>query len=145
MTRYASAKWNGDGATGTGTLTTQTGVFKNQSYSFKTRFGDDAGKAGTTNPEELLAAAHAGCFSMALSFGLAGAGFKPEEISTTAKVDVEPQPGGFGITKIHLDLQAKIPGITQQRFQELAAEAKAGCPVSRALSAVPITLTAVLV
>src|SRR5579885_888660 len=110
MTRYASAKWNGDGMTGTGSLTTQTGVFKNQSYSFKARFGDDAGKAGTTNPEGLLAAAHAGCFSMALSFGLAGAGFKPEEISTTAKVAIEPQAGGFGITKIHLDLQAKVPG-----------------------------------
>ena len=144
MTRFASAKWNGDGLTGTGSLTTQTGVFKNQAYGFKMRFGDDAGKTGT-NPEELLAAAHAGCFSMALSFGLAGAGFKPDEINTTAKVEVEPQGGGFGITKIHLELQAKVPGITQQKFQELAAEAKAGCPVSRALSAVPITLTAILV
>jgi osmotically inducible protein OsmC len=144
MTRFASAKWLGDGLTGTGTLTTQTGVFKNQAYSFKMRFGDDAGKTGT-NPEELLAAAHAGCFSMALSFGLSGAGFKVEEISTTAKLEVEPQGGGFGITKIHLDLQAKVPGITQQKFQDLAAEAKAGCPVSRALASVPITLNAVLV
>jgi osmotically inducible protein OsmC len=144
MTRFASAKWLGDGLTGTGTLTTQTGVFKNQAYSFKMRFGDDAGKTGT-NPEELLAAAHAGCFSMALSFGLSGAGFKVEEISTTAKLEVEPQGGGFGITKIHLDLQAKVPGITQQKFQDLAAEAKAGCPVSKALASVPITLNAVLV
>jgi osmotically inducible protein OsmC len=143
MTRFASAKWLGDGLTGTGSLTTQTGVFKNQVYGFKMRFGDEAGKTGT-NPEELLAAAHAGCFSMALSFGLSGAGFKVEEISTTAKVEVEPQGGGFGITKIHLDLQAKVPGITQQKFQDLAAEAKAGCPVSRALASVPITLNAVL-
>ena len=141
MTRTASAHWAGGLKDGKGTVSTASGVLSNTQYSFATRFENAAG----TNPEELIAAAHAGCFSMALSFGLSGAGFKVEEISTTAKLEVEPQGGGFGITKIHLDLQAKVPGITQQKFQDLAAEAKAGCPVSRALSSVPITLNAVLI
>ena len=144
MTRFASAVWNGDGLTGKGRLTTQTGVFKNQPYTFKMRFGDERGKTGT-NPEELIAAAHAGCFTMALSFGLAGAGFKAEELETTAEVELQSQGGGFVIGAIHLKLKGKVPGVSSEKFQELAAEAKIGCPISKALAAIPITLEAKLV
>ncbi len=143
MTRFASAIWNGDGLTGTGKLTTQTGVFKNQAYSFRMRFGEDAGKTGT-NPEELIAAAHAGCYSMALSFGLAAAGFKAEELQTTAELELKSQGGGFAIAGIHLKLTGKVPKLSQEKFLELANQAKTGCPVSQALAAVPITLEAKL-
>jgi osmotically inducible protein OsmC len=143
MTRFSKAVWHGDGATGSGELTTQTGVLKNQPYSFKARFGDDAGKTGT-NPEELIAAAHAGCYTMALSFGLAGAGFKPETLETTAELELKNQDGGFVIAGIHLKLTGKVPGITADKFQELAAAAKVGCPVSKALAAISITLDATL-
>jgi len=143
MKRFASAVWNGDGLTGSGRLTTQTGVFKNQPYSFKMRFGDDAGKTGT-NPEELIAAAHAGCYSMALSFGLVAAGYKAEELMTTAEVELQNQDNGFSIAGIHLKLEGKVPGLSSEKFQELAAAAKIGCPISKALAAVPITLEAKL-
>lgn len=143
MIRTATANWSGDGATGQGALTTQSGVFTDQPYSFKLRFENEDGKAGT-NPEELIAAAHSGCFTMALAFALARAGFTATSMTTDAAVKLEPVEGGFGITGITLKLKASIPGITEAQFQELAAGAKAGCPISKALSATPITLEAVL-
>jgi len=139
MKRTASAQWRGDGMTGAGTLTTQSGAFTAQPYSFKTRFGDETGKAGT-NPEELIAAAHAGCFTMALSFALARAGFTAEVLETEAVVDVTPSEAGFSITAIVLKLKASVPGVSAAQFEELAAGAKANCPISKALAAVPITL-----
>lgn len=144
MKRTATAQWRGDGQTGAGTLSTQSGVFNAQPYSFKTRFGDEEGKAGT-NPEELIAAAHAGCFTMALSFALAKAGFTAELLETAADVEIQPSDGGFSITGITLKLKANIPGIDQAQFDELAKGAKENCPISKALSAVPITLEANLV
>ncbi|WP_140984835.1 OsmC family protein [Asticcacaulis tiandongensis] len=143
MKRTATAQWRGDGQTGAGTLSTQSGVFNAQPYSFKTRFGDEDGKAGT-NPEELIAAAHAGCFTMALSFALAKAGFTAELLETAADVEIQPSDGGFSITGITLKLKANIPGIDQAQFDELAKGAKENCPISKALSAVPITLEASL-
>ncbi len=143
MKRTATAAWSGDGLTGTGMISTQSGTFDQQPYSFKTRFESQDGRAGT-NPEELIAAAHAGCFSMALSFILAGAGHEPEELLTTAEVEIEKKGEGFEITAIALKLQAKIANIDPTKFQELAQTAKATCPVSKALSAVPNSLTAEL-
>ena len=143
LKRNATAVWNGDGMTGKGVLTTQSGAFKSQPYSFKTRFGSEDGKAGT-NPEELIAAAHAGCFSMALSFILKGANFTAEEINTQATVEMQQVDGGFVFKSITLELKAKVPGISKEKFQELANMAKTGCPVSKALSAVPISLNAQL-
>jgi lipoyl-dependent peroxiredoxin len=142
MQRTAQAVWHGTGKEGSGTLTTPSGVMKDQPYSFKLRFVDESGVNGT-NPEELIAAAHAGCFTMALSFQLAGAGFTPDELKTQAVLTLEQGPTGFSITGIVLKLEAKVPGIDQAKFEELAGNAKAGCPVSRAL-AVPITLDATL-
>lgn len=144
MKRTATAQWRGDGQTGAGTLSTQSGVFNAQPYSFKTRFGDEEGKAGT-NPEELIAAAHAGCFTMALSFALAKAGFTAELLETEADVEVKPSDGGFSVTGITLKLKANVPGIDVAQFDELAKGAKENCPISKALSAVPITLEANLV
>jgi osmotically inducible protein OsmC len=143
MIRTSLAVWHGDGQTGSGTLTSQSGVLNAQPYSFKTRFESEDGKAGT-NPEELIAAAHAGCFSMALSFMLAASGFTADEIRTNAAVNILMKDGGFVIADIVLDLEAKIPGIDNDKFQEIAANAKANCPVSKALSATPITLKAKL-
>ncbi|MBW8880173.1 MAG: OsmC family protein [Asticcacaulis sp.] len=143
MIRTAKAHWAGDGKSGEGTLTTQSGVLSSQPYSFKLRFENADGQAGT-NPEELIAAAHSGCFSMALAFALANAGFTASSIDTEASVDLEPGEGGFSIAAIKLKLTASIPGISQDQFDEIAAGAKAGCPVSKALSAVPISLDAVL-
>jgi len=142
MIRTAEAVWRGTGKDGSGTLTTPSGVLSQQPYSFKLRFVDEHGTDGT-NPEELIAAAHSGCFTMALSFQLAGAGFTPEELRTTAVLSMEKQEIGFTITGIVLKLDAKVPGISEAQFAELAAAAKAGCPVSRALN-VPITLEATL-
>ncbi|WP_207533425.1 OsmC family protein [Desertivirga arenae] len=143
MIRRSSAVWNGSGKEGKGTLTSTSGVLSNTPYSFAARFESEDGKAGT-NPEELIAAAHAGCFTMALSFQLSGAGFVPEELKTEAAVRVDPSEGGFSITAITLKLEAKVPGISEEQFQELANAAKAGCPVSKALSSVAITLEAKL-
>lgn len=143
MKRKATAVWQGNGMEGKGTLTSTSGVLKNTPYSFVTRFKNEDGLAGT-NPEELIAAAHGGCFAMALSFMLTGAGFIPEELKVDAAVNIEFKTDHFEITGIDLHLAAKIPGITNEKFTEMAAAAKANCPVSQALKAVPITLEAKL-
>lgn len=141
MIRKSTARWEGNGLQGKGTLTTQSGAFKSQPYSFQTRFQNEDGKAGT-NPEELLAAAHAGCFAMALSFALTDAGHAPEELNVTASVDIVKGDGGFAIKNIHLDLEARVSGIDAATFDKIADGAKKGCPLSKALSATPITLSA---
>jgi len=137
MKRTASAAWTGTLKDGSGILGTQSQVLHETPYSFRSRFGD--GKE--TNPEELIAAAHAGCFSMALALSLGEAGYQPESIATRA--DLTFDPGVLEITAIHLSLTARIPGISETVFQETAARAKAGCPVSKVLRA-EITLSAVL-
>ena len=137
MKQKASAQWQGTLKEGTGTMSTGSGALVNKPYSFKTRFEGEQG----TNPEELIGAAHAGCFSMAFSMILGGAGFTPKKIATTATISLEPKDGGFAITASHLDVTASIPGIDNTTFQELAAKAKAGCPVSKVLNAT-ITLDA---
>jgi len=140
MQRTASAHWQGGLKDGRGTVTTGSGVLSQTQYSFATRFEDGVG----TNPEELIAAAHAGCFSMALSAQLEGVGLKAEAIDTKATLTMEKTDAGFTITKIHLELRAKIPNADDAKFQKAAAEAKAGCPVSRVLNTA-ITLDAKLV
>ena len=140
MQRSGSAHWQGGLKDGKGTVSTASGVLSQTQYSFSTRFENGVG----TNPEELIAAAHAGCFSMALSGQLDAAGLKAEAIDTTATVTMEKTDAGFTITKVHLDLKAKIPGGDEAKFQTAAANAKAGCPVSRVLKA-EITLDAKLV
>lgn len=144
MIRSAQAVWKGSGKEGSGTLTTPSGVLKEQPYSAKLRFVDEHGTDGT-NPEELIAAAHAGCFSMALSFRLTGAGHVPDSLSTKAVLTLSQQDGGWSITGIVLQCEGKVPGISADQFAELAKLAKETCPVSRALGAVPITLEAKLV
>lgn len=139
MKRKASAAWQGGLKDGKGTISTDSGVLDNTQYSFSTRFEDGKG----TNPEELIAAAHAGCFTMALSGQLGNAGLTADQINTTAAVTLEKTDAGFTITKIHLDVSAKIPSATEEQFQTAAANAKAGCPVSRLLKA-DITMTATL-
>ncbi len=139
MKRSASAVWKGDLKGGKGTLSAPSKVFQETPYTFATRFES----ANGTNPEELIAAAHAGCFSMALSATLGKSGFTPEKIATTATVTLEMPNGTPTITTIHLDLTATIPGIDNAKFQEIAADAKANCPVSRVLNAT-ITLDAKL-
>ena len=141
--RTSTAVWHGKGPTGSGTLSTLSGAMKDQPYSTKMRFESEDGKAGT-NPEELIAAAHAGCFTMALSFQLTNAGFDPTELKTVATVSMEKQDPGWTITNIHLDVQGKVPGVAADQFQTLAENAKKGCPISRALSATPITMSAKL-
>ncbi|UPG72461.1 OsmC family protein [Roseomonas gilardii subsp. gilardii] len=131
MKKHGSAVWQGGLKDGKGTISTESGALKNQPYGFNTRFGDTPG----TNPEELIGAAHAGCFSMALSNILGEAGFKADELATKAEVTLDKQPDGFAITAVRLTLKAKIPGIDEAKFQELAARAKAGCPVSRLMTA----------
>jgi osmotically inducible protein OsmC len=131
MIRKANAIWKGDGRNGTGALTTQSGVLSDTLYGFKTRFENEPG----TNPEELIAAAHAGCFSMALAFGLQAAGFTAEEIHTEAAVTLDPDGDGFKISRSELTLKAKIPGIDEAKFQALAHAAEQNCPVSKLLKA----------
>lgn len=131
MQRHASAVWQGTLKEGKGTVSTESGVLKETAYSFAKRFGNEAG----TNPEELIAAAHAGCFSMAFSGKLTGAGFTPAQISTKASLTFEQVEGAWTITTIHLDMTAKVPGIDQAKFEALANDAKATCPVSRLLNA----------
>ena len=126
MSRSATAKWHGTGKEGNGTLSTQSGVLKESNYSYKTRFEDAPG----TNPEELIAAAHAGCFSMKLSFVLTAAGFPPDEIETTCEITL----ADGSITKSHLKVHAKVPGIDQQKFDESTKDAKENCPVSKVLN-----------
>jgi osmotically inducible protein OsmC len=139
MKRKASAVWTGGLKDGRGVISTDSGVLSEAKYSFGARFENGVG----TNPEELIAAAHAGCFSMALSGQLGNAGMTAERIQTTATVSLEKQTEGFAITGIHLDLTAKIPGADAQRFRAAATAAKEGCPVSKALK-VPITMDAKL-
>jgi len=131
MKRNGSAVWQGGLKDGKGTVSTDSGVLSNTQYSFSTRFEDGKG----TNPEELIAAAHAGCFSMALSGQLGNAGMTAERIDTTATVTLEKTDAGFTITAVHLDVKAKIPGADKQAFDTAAGNAKAGCPVSRLLKA----------
>jgi osmotically inducible protein OsmC len=140
MKRGASAEWRGDLKTGKGTVTLDSGAFKQARYSFSTRF--EEGVTGT-NPEELIAAAHAACFSMALSAQLSSAGLKPETIKTRATVTLENLEIGWTITEVHLECAAKIPGADQAQFDDLADKAKAGCPISRVLNT-KITLSKTL-
>ncbi len=142
MDRKASAQWQGGLKDGKGTISTASGVLKDTQYSFSTRFENGTG----TNPEELIAAAHAGCFTMALSNQLGTANLKPESLETTATVTFEPKDGKPTIVRIHLATQAKIPGADQAAFEKAAQEAKAGCPVSRLFQGnTEITLDAKLV
>ena len=139
MQQKASAAWQGGLKDGKGSLTTDSGVLFATPYSFGTRFEGAPG----TNPEELLAAAHAGCFSMALSLMLGEAGIRPEQIDTTAAVTLEKTEGGFSITKVHLDVNVRAAGADRAKFEAAAAKAKAGCPVSKVLNAA-ITMNAKL-
>ena len=141
MDRSASAVWHGGLKDGKGTISTQSGVLKDTQYSFSTRFENGVG----TNPEELIAAAHAGCFSMAFSGQLTAAELPPTSIETTAVVTLEKTDAGFTVTKIHLTTKAVVPGIDKAKFDELAKNAKEGCPISRLLKAAEITLDATLV
>jgi lipoyl-dependent peroxiredoxin len=131
ITRTATARYRGMGKEGQGELTTQSGVLDRQKYGFGTRFGNEPG----TNPEELIAAAHAGCFTMALSFALAREGIIEGTLETTAKVTLDQDGAGFTITRSDLTLAAEVPGIDEQRLRELAAEAEKNCPVSKLLKA----------
>ena len=131
MKRSASAVWKGGLRDGKGTISSDSGVLSDTQYSFATRFEQGKG----TNPEELIAAAHAGCFAMALSNELGQAGLTPERISTTAAVTLEKTETGFTITAVHLDVSAKVPGATRQAFETAASSAKSGCPVSKVLNA----------
>jgi osmotically inducible protein OsmC len=140
MVRKASAVWKGSLKEGKGTISSDSGVLSNTPYSFSTRFENAKG----TNPEELIAAAHAGCFTMALSAQLGSAGITPESLETTASLTLDKLDAGWTITKVHLDVAARIPGVDKAAFDKAAENAKAGCPVSRLLKA-EITITARLV
>jgi len=144
MKRRATAIWQGNGAEGKGSLSSTSGVLNKTPYSSTMRFKNEDGLAGT-NPEELIAAAHSGCYAMALSFALTAAGFTATELKVEAAVSLEKITDHFEITGINLDLTGNVPGITEEKFLELANTAKVGCPVSRALKAVEITLSAKLV
>src|SRR6185312_12231564 len=139
MQRKASAVWKGGLKDGKGSISAPGGVLSHVPYSFKTRFEDAPG----TNPEELIAAAHAACFSMALSAQLGGANLTPESINTTANLTIEKVESGFAITKVHLDVSARVPNADDAAFQKAAENAKAGCPVSKVLNA-KITMSAKL-
>jgi osmotically inducible protein OsmC len=140
-TRTANARWDGSLEVGQGTMRMASGAYEGP-YSFQSRFQDGDG----TNPEELIAAAHAGCFSMALSAGLGRAGHEAESVETTAKVHLDKLDEGFGITRIELDARARVPGVDADEFQQIAEGAKQGCPVSQALAGVgSIELNAELV
>ena len=130
MKRKASAVWQGELKDGKGTISTDSGVLSNTQYSFSTRFEMGIG----TNPEELIAAGHAGCFSMALTGQLGNAGLVPASINTTSTVTLEKTEAGFTVTEVHLDVTAKIPGASQESFETAANNAKAGCPISRLLN-----------
>jgi osmotically inducible protein OsmC len=140
--KTASVHWEGRGKQGVGRISTETQALKTYPYGYASRFEDD--KRGT-NPEELLGAAHAACFTMAFSFACDGAGFETKSVDTKAAVRLVMKGGGFSIDRIALSLEASIPGIDEAQFQKLAAKAKADCPLSKALASVPeITLTASL-
>ena len=141
MDRKATAIWHGDLKAGSGSITTQSTSLKDTQYSFKSRFEEGVG----TNPEELIAAAHSGCFSMAFANELATAGHVATSVETTAVVTLDPgAPGGPTVTKIHLTNKSEVPGIDKSTFDEIAAKAKAGCPISKLLAAATITLDATL-
>ena len=140
MDRTADAVWHGTLKEGSGTISTQSGVLKETQYSFSTRFENGVG----TNPEELIAAAHAGCFTMALSAQLTDAKLPPDTLETTATVTMEKTDDGPTVTKIHLKTRAKVPGAEKEKFDQLAKKAKEGCPISRLLKAAEITLDATL-
>ena len=140
MIRKAKAAWRGTGREGDGDLSTDSGVLSETPYSFKTRFENQKG----TNPEELLAAAHAGCFTMALAFQLQGAGYTPTELTTEAAVSLDPDGEGFKITKSALTLRAEVPGLDEETFKKLAEAAEKNCPLSKVINA-EITLDAKLV
>jgi osmotically inducible protein OsmC len=137
MQRSAEAQWRGDLKSGAGTISTASGTLSQTPYSFHSRFEQGKG----TNPEELLAAAHAGCFTMAVSAQLAQAGLKADSLNTTCRITLDKIDGGFGITESHLELKAKIPGATKEAFEKATEAAKAGCPVSKLYNA-KITLDA---
>ena len=137
--RDATAVWKGTGKDGRGALTTQSGTLSNTPYSFTMRFGEEKG----TNPEELIAAAHAGCFNMALAFKLSGAGHPPDTLTTKADLTMEQEGAGWKIATITLNLNAKVPGLSREEFLKIAEDAKATCPVSQVLKAA-ITLKAQL-
>ncbi len=139
MVRKGSAEWRGNLKEGTGTVSTESGALAGLPYSFSSRF--ESGKG--TNPEELIGAAHAGCFSMALSGQLGGAGLTAESIRTTASVTIDKVEGGFAVTAVHLDVTARIPGADRGMFEKVANDAKAGCPISKLLNA-KITMDAKL-
>lgn len=140
MIRKAKAVWRGTGRAGNGNLSTDSGVLADTSYSFKTRFENEKG----TNPEELIAAAHAGCFTMALAFQLQGAGFTPTELRTEAAVTLEPEGQGFRIKQSALTLRAQVPNLDEATFTRLAGDAEKNCPVSKVLNAT-ITLDAKMI
>ena len=138
--RHATAIWTGSGKEGSGNLSTESETLDSVPYSFSRRFGEEKG----TNPEELIAAAHAGCFSMALAFGLSGDGHPPERLETHADVSITQEGGGWKIDKVMLQVKATVPGIDAAKFKQLADGAKANCPVSKLLNAT-ITLKADLI
>jgi lipoyl-dependent peroxiredoxin len=138
--RHSTAVWNGSGKEGKGAITTESGVLEAVPYSFSRRFGEEKG----TNPEELIAAAHAGCFTMALAFQLSGAGHEPERLETRADISITQENGGWKIDSVQLQVKAKVAEIDEAKFKELAEKAKTGCPVSKLLNA-KITLKADLV
>jgi osmotically inducible protein OsmC len=140
MIRKAKAVWRGTGRAGSGTLTTDSGVLANTPYSFKTRFENEKG----TNPEELIAAAHAGCFTMALAFQLQGAGYTPTELNTEAAVTLQPESQGFRIRQSALTLRAQVPNLDEATFTRLAGDAEKNCPVSKVLNAT-ITMDAKMI
>jgi osmotically inducible protein OsmC len=140
--KKASVHWEGGGKTGRGRISTETGALKDSAYGAKSRFEDDT---TSTNPEEILGAAHAACFTMAFAFACDKAGFTVEQADTTAAVRLAKEPEGFKIDRIALTLKARVPGINEAKFRELAEGAKKGCPLSKALAAVPeVTLQATL-
>jgi osmotically inducible protein OsmC len=138
--RTGNAEWNGDLKSGTGKLATESGALKGMAYSFSSRFENGGG----TNPEELIAAAHAACYSMALAASLSGAGYKVESVQTEDRVHIDAQTAGFAITKIEVSTKATVEGIDEATFQKIAEETKVGCPVSGALKSVEMHLTAKL-
>lgn len=140
MQRKGSAVWSGDLKTGKGKVSTESGALKDNAYGFNTRFEDTPG----TNPEELVGAAHASCYAMAMSLGLGEKDLKADEINASAKVTLSEVDGGFAVTKVHLDVSAKIPGISEADFQEVAEATKKNCPISKLLTA-DITMDAKLV
>lgn len=144
INRKATATWSGSGKEGSGKVTTTSGVLRDTPHSFMTRFVSEDGRAGT-NPEELVAAAHASCFTMKLSFVLGNHGFTPEVLECTATVTMDKVGEVMLVVGVHLDLKARVPGIDAAKFQACADDAKANCPISQLIKSVPVTLSAALV